>query len=142
MGLPARMEPTGLDPDRYRPDLLLTLPRRHILTDVAIVHSLAPGKVRSGHSVLGSAREVEGNRRRRYAKLVALHRYELLPFVMETSGGMGPDAESLVEVMAEAGEAHLRMWAKEDIIQELLHTAAIAVQRGVQCRTCTDTSRR
>ena len=81
-------------------------------------------------TVLGSAREMEGNRRRRYAKLVALHRYELLPFVMETAGGMGPDAERLVEVMAEAGEAHLRMWAKEDIIQELLHTAAIAVQRG------------
>ena len=131
MGFPARMEPTGLDLDnRYRPDLLLTLPGRHILTDVAIVHSLAPGKVRSGHAVLGSAREMEGNKRRHYAKLVALHRYELLPFVMETSGGMGPDAERLVEIMAEAGEAHLRMWAKVDIIQELLHTAAIAVQRG------------
>ena len=30
--------------------------------------------------------------------------------------------------MAEAGEAHLRIWAKEDIISELLHS--VVVQRG------------
>ena len=32
--------------------------------------------------------------------------------------------------LAEAGEAHLFMWAKEDVTRELLHSVAIAVQRG------------
>jgi uncharacterized Fe-S cluster-containing radical SAM superfamily protein len=73
---------------------------------------------------------MEGFKRRHYAKVVALHHYQMLPFVVETCGGMGPKAETLVELMAEAGEAHLRMWTKNAIIHELLHTVAIAVQRG------------
>ena len=43
---------------------------------------------------------------------------------------MGPAAEQFVDIMAETGEAHLRMWAKEDIVRELLHSVAVAVQRG------------
>jgi hypothetical protein len=54
----------------------------------------------------------------------------MLPFVMETCGGMGPAAERFVDIMAEAGEAHLSIWAKEDIVSELLHSVAVAVQRG------------
>ena len=54
----------------------------------------------------------------------------MLPFVMETCGGMGPAAEHFVDIMAEAGEAHLSIWAKEDIVSELLHSVAVAVQRG------------
>jgi hypothetical protein len=133
MGLPARLEPKGLDPKRdLRPDLLVTLPGRHILTDVAIVHPLAAGKVRSGesHTILGSARSAEVDKSKTYADLVALRHYQMLPFVMETCGGMGPAAEHFVDIMAEAGEAHLSIWAKEDIVSELLHSVAVAVQRG------------
>ena len=133
MGLPARLEPTGLDPKSdKRPDLLLTLPGRHVITDVAIVHPLAAGKVRSGesHNTLSDARHKEARKRKHYADLVAFRHYELHPFVMETCGGMGPAAERLVDIMAEAGEAHLRVWAHEDIVRELLHSVAIAVQRG------------
>ena len=133
MGLPARLEPTGLDPTSdLRPDLLLSLPGRNILIDVAVVHPLAAGKVRDArsHTVLGSARREEGTKRRKYKDLVALRHYQALPFVMETCGGMGRAAERLVDIMAEAGEAHLRMWPKEDVVRELLHSVAIAVQRG------------
>ena len=133
MGLPARLEPAGLDPDTdKRPDLLLSLPGRLIITDVSIAHPLAPGTVRArtSHSTLGCTRHMEGVKRRRYADLVARHHYQLHPFVMESCGGMGPAAERLVEIMAEAGEAHLRIWAKEDIVRELIESVAIAVQRG------------
>jgi hypothetical protein len=133
MGLTARLEPAGLDPKSdKRPDLLLTLPGRHIITDVAIVHPLAPGKVRSmkSHNTLSDARTKEVVKRKHYADLVDFRHYQLHPFVMETCGGMGPAAENFIDTMAEAGEAHLRMWAKEDIVRELLHSVAIAVQRG------------
>ena len=133
MGLPARLEPVGLDPETdKRPDLLLTLPGRLIITDVSVAHSLAPGSLRSriSQTTLGCARHMEGIKRRHYADLVALRHYQLHPFVMESCGGMGPAAERLVEIMAEAGEAHLRMWAKEDIARELMESVAIAVQRG------------
>ena len=135
MGLTARLEPTGLDPNpksRLRPDLLLTLPGRHILTDVAVVHPLTAGrqKAEESHAMLGAARSMEAAKRRKYAALVAARQYQLHPFVLETCGGMAPAAERLVDIMAEAGEAHLRVWAKEGIIKELLESVAIAVQRG------------
>jgi hypothetical protein len=99
---------------------------------VAVVHPLAAGKVRAGtsHTVLGSARNEEGVKRKKYKDLVAMRHYQALPFVMETCGGMGRAAERLIDIMAEAGEAHLRVWAKEDVVRELLHSVAIAVQRG------------
>jgi hypothetical protein len=133
MGLPARLEPTGLDPKSdKRPDMLLNLPGRRIITDVAIVHPVAPGNVRAkiSHTHLGAARRKENEKRKHYTDLVALHGYQLYPFIMETCGGMGPGAVRLVKIMAEAGEAHMRVWAKEDAVQELLHTVAVAVQRG------------
>ena len=135
MGLTARLEPTGLDPNpksRLRPDLLLTLPGRHILTDVAVVHPLTAGrqKAEESHAMLSAARSMEAAKRRKYAALVAARQYQLHPFVLETCGGMAPAAERLVDIMAEAGEAHLRVWAKEGIIKELLESVAIAVQRG------------
>ena len=133
MGVPARLEPRGLDPKSdKRPDLLLSLPGRRIITDIAIVHPLAPGRVRykESHTTLGSARRMETRKRRHYADLVTMHHYQLHPFVMEKCGGMAPAAVRLVKIMAEAGEAHLRLWAKEDVVRELLHTVAVAVQRG------------
>jgi hypothetical protein len=122
-----------LDPKSdKRPDMLLNLPGRRIITDVAIVHPLAPGNVRAkiSHTHLGAARRKENEKRKHYTDLVALHGYQLYPFIMETCGGMGPGAVRLVKIMAEAGEAHMRVWAKEDAVQELLHTVAVAVQRG------------
>ena len=133
MGLRAQHEVKGLDPTgRLRPDVLLSLPGRCILTDVAIVHPLAPGRVRVGMSStkLSSARSMESIKRKKYSQLSSLHGYEQLPFVMETCGGIGPSADVLVKTMAEASEEHLRVWSKEAVIRQLVSSVAIAVQRG------------
>jgi len=133
MGLRAQHEVKGLDDTSdLRPDVLLTLPGRQILTDVAIAHPLAPGAVRQAKSTneLGCARAVESFKRRKYARLSSLRGFEQLPFVVETCGGMGPSAVTLVKAMAEASEEHLRMWSKEAVIRQLVGSVAIAVQRG------------
>jgi hypothetical protein len=133
MGFRAQLEPTGLDPSSdLRPDVLLTLPGRQILTDVAICHPLAPGTVRAKQSTrtLGRARNMEALKKRKYSQLSSLRHYEMLPFIIETCGGMGPSADALVKAMAEASEEHLAVWSKEDVIRELIGTVAIAVQRG------------
>ena len=96
MGIRAQYEPRGLDPNSdLRPDVLLTLPGRHILTDVAITHSLAPGAVSNGRSTrtLGKARDMESGKRKKYMDLSSLRHYEQLPFVVETCGGVGPSAK-------------------------------------------------
>jgi hypothetical protein len=133
MGLRVQHEVKGLDPTSdLRPDVLLTLPGRQILTDVAIAHPLAPGAVRQGNGTrpLGCARHVETNKRRKYTKLSSLRGYEQLPFVVETCGGFGPSADALVKAMAEASEEHLRMWSKDEVIRHLVGSVAVSVQRG------------
>ena len=133
MGLQATRQPTGLDPKSdLRPDLMLILPGRRILTDVAICHPLAPGRRESGQSskTLGTARVIEYNKRRKYTEIKVQHDLELLPFVVETCGGVGREARKLLKAMAEAGEEHLAIWSKKDIIRHLIGSVAIAVQRG------------
>ena len=133
MGIRAQLEPKNLDPSSsLRPDLLLSLPGRSILTDVAICHPLAPEAVRSGHGrcTLGAAKHSETKKRRKYAQVSLQRHLEQLPFVMETCGGVGPSGDRLIKAMAEASEEHLAMWSRVDVIRELLGSVAMAVQRG------------
>jgi hypothetical protein len=128
MGLRAQHEVKGLDPTSdLRPDVLLTLPGRQILTDVAVVHSLAPGAVWNGNGTrsLGCARIKEAEKRRKYTKLSSLRCYEQLPFVVETCGGFGPSADVLIKDMAEASEEHLRMWSRDAVIRQLVGSVAV-----------------
>ena len=59
---------------------------------------------------------------------MALRRFQPHPFVVETAGDLGAAAERLVELMAEEGEAHLRV--SEDIVRGLVESVAVAVPRG------------
>ena len=101
LGLKAQLEPKGLQADSdLRPDLLITLPGRTILTDVAVCHPLAPGAVKQQRSKLAHARRAEQRKKRKYAKLASQRRYEMLPFAAETSGGLAPAAVQLMHAMA------------------------------------------
>jgi hypothetical protein len=133
MGLKAQLEVKGLDAsNQLRPDLLLSLPGRLILTDVAITHPLAPGALRNGEGTrtLGRAKYMEAAKRRKYAKLSSQRQYELLPFVVETCGGFAPSAVKLVQAMAQVAAEHFVLWSRTAILRELVGSVAIAVQRG------------
>ena len=133
MGLQAVRQPTGLDTlSDLRPDLMVILPGRRILIDVAICHSLAPGRVKKATSLkaLGTAKYMEGEKRRKYLKMKTRNQMELMPFVVETCGGVGPAAVKLLKAMAKAGQEHLAMWPKMDIIRHVVGSVAMAVQRG------------
>ena len=133
MGIRAQLEPRGLDGSSHlRPDLLLTLPGRQILSDVAVIHPLTAGAVVRGHgrSQLGSARRIEGAKRRKYTDISSQRQFELMPFGCETTGGLGPSAVQLIRVMAQASAELLHMWSYDDIVRELVGSVAIAVQRG------------
>ena len=133
MGLRAQLEPRGLHASSgLRPDLLLSLPGRLIMTDIAVCHPLAPGWVRqsNGMSMLGKARWVEAVKKRKYAQLASQRQHELLPFVAETCGGLAPSAVKLMQAMAQAAAVHLALWSRTAILRELVGSVAIAVQRG------------
>ena len=54
-----------------------------------------------------------------------------LPFVVETCGGMAPDAVKLVRVLADAGQQYAAMWPRNDVIRHIVGSVAIATQRGM-----------
>jgi hypothetical protein len=133
MGFQAVRQPMGLDTSSdLRPDLMVILPGRRIVTDVAICHPLAPSRVEKVSSItaLRTAREIEGGKRRKYLKMKTRHQMEVIPFVVETCGGMGPAAVKLLRAMAKASQEHLAMWPKQAILQHVVGSVAIAVQRG------------
>ena len=97
-----------------RPDLLISLPGRTILTDVAVCHPLAPGAVKRRGGKLAHARKVEQRKKRKYAKLASQRRYEMLPFAAETSGGFAPAAVQLMHAMALAAAQTFQLWTHAD----------------------------
>ena len=132
LGLRVRREVKGLSSNQsLRPDLLLSLPGKTVLSDVAVCHPLAPGtRSRCGATALGTAKHREGDKRKKYLALSSQHCFEQLPIALETTGGMGPAAVTLVKAMADANEEHVGMWMRADVIREVAGSLAMAVQRG------------
>jgi hypothetical protein len=54
----------------------------------------------------------------------------LLPFVVETCGGLATDAVKLLDVMSQAGHEHLSLWSHAEIVQHILGSVAVAIQKG------------
>ena len=67
---------------------------------------------------------------RKYDQTAADQQPEFIPFVVETSGGMAPDAERLLWIIAKAGEEQLGMWPKREVARQLTSAVAIAIQKG------------
>jgi hypothetical protein len=133
VGAIAEKEPRGLHPqDNRRPDLQLFFPGQHIITDVVVSHPLTSGYVNSRYALqrLGVAKRQQRRKHAKYDKLVAHHGAELLPFAVETLGGLASDAQRLLTVIAQSAEEHLSLWGKDTISRHLQDTVAIAIQRS------------
>ena len=89
--------------------------------------------MKSGYALrtTGVARQREARKRRKYSETAKQQGADMLPFVVETCGAMAPDAIRLLQIMGEAGQEHLAMWPKHEVIRHLVGSVAIAAQRGV-----------
>jgi hypothetical protein len=127
-GAQTRKEVEGLSEDsKVRPDLQILFPARMILTDVVVAHPLTSSHVARRQSVAGLKQQ---QKRAKYGSTAAKVGAELLPFAVETCGGMAPDALKLVHTIAEEGEDTMRMWSSEQIARYSLCLTATAIQRG------------
>ena len=67
---------------------------------------------------------------RKYDETAERWGFRLLPLAVETTGGMAPDAEKLVEAMAEASEEQLGLWSADTVSRHVHSLLAVAIQRG------------
>jgi hypothetical protein len=110
---------------------LQQFPGQHILADVVISHSLAPGWVKYSGAARGVvARKKQLLKHKKYTAAASQQDARLLPFSVESCGGMAPDAITLLHVISEAGQEHLGLWPRDQIVRQLLGSVAIAVQKG------------
>jgi hypothetical protein len=107
-------------------------PGQYVITDVVVSHALSPGYInnRLAFRTLAVAKHREQRKHSKYDQTAKRLGGKLLPFAVETCGGLGPDAQRLLEVIGEAGEEHLSMWTKETTTRHLQDTVAVAIQRG------------
>jgi hypothetical protein len=134
IGAQVAREPVKLSArDGTRPDLQIVLPGRHILTDVAVCHPLTQRATKHGlaWTATGVAREKQRRKRKKYSGTAALQGADFLPFVIETCGGMAPDALELIRILADAGQEYAAMWPRNEVIRHIVGAVAIAAQRGV-----------
>jgi len=69
-------------------------------------------------------------KRNKYGSVAAKIGAELLPFAVESCGGMAQDALRLIHTIAEEGEDTMRLWSSEQIARYSLCLTATALQRG------------
>ena len=88
--------------------------------------------VRSHHSwtTTGAARCHQTRKRAKYRETAAQHHAELLPFSVETYGGMAPDAIKLLAAMGQMGDERLGVWPRHVVIRHLIGAVATSIQRG------------
>jgi len=132
MGGQAVREPKGLHvEDGRRPDIQIVFPGVHLLTDVVVSHPLRAGVTSEKNTArLGIARHAQAGKHKSYDETAARQDAVLLPFSVETCGGMAEDAVDLLDRIATAGAEHLAFWSHNRIVQHLLAVVAVAIQKG------------
>jgi hypothetical protein len=133
MGGQAVREPKGMHrEDGRRPDLQVVFPGKHILTDVVISHPLSAGRldIACGGRATAVAHAAQQKKKRKYEETAARHEAKLLIFSVETCGGMAPDAMTMLDEISRAGQEHLSLWSHQQIVQHMLCSVAIAIQKG------------
>ena len=132
VGGEAMREPKSLETtDGRRPDLKLMIGLQKVLVDVVVSHPLTPAYIRmKACKVLGVAKMRQQAKHHKYDRTAARHHAQMLAFSVETCGGMAPDAETLLHLVARLREERLALWPKEAVIKQLVGAVSIAIQRG------------
>ena len=131
-GAAACKEPQGLSSeDGRRPDLQIVLPGAHILTDVVVSHPLAPSYVSTAAAEhLAIAADAAKDKVTKYAEVASAQAAQFIPFSVESTGGIGPEAAHLIELLSLASRDYLTLPSHHPFSNSVFSSVAIAIQRG------------
>ena len=96
-----------------------------------ISHPLCPSHVTdASHKPLVVAEKAAKGKHRKYDHTARLHHMRLLPFSVESMGGLSAEAEMLVEQIGLACRDHMTLATHSSIARGVRAAVAVAVQRG------------
>jgi hypothetical protein len=131
VGGQAAREPKDMSAeDNKKPDLQIVLPGHHLVTDVVVTHPLTYSKCKDRNTTTAYARIAQSAKHAKYNKIAQAHHAQLLPFAVETSGGMAPDAMTLLQIISKSGKEHLGLWSRREVESYVMSAVATAIQRG------------
>jgi hypothetical protein len=132
VGGQAVREPLGLNAhDGKRPDLQTVFHGKQLLSDTVVTHPLAPSMLRWSSRRSCCAAEIKAkDKHKKYDDLAAQHRASFLALSVETCGGFSSDAAELVQRIARGSKETLDLWPYSQVVQHIVRSIAIAIQRG------------
>ena len=127
----ADVEPPSFDKDsNKRVDIDVFLGSLHLHIDVLITHPTAKTNHRHGMRELGAAIHGENLKIRKHKATADMVGATFVPYVVETFGGVAPQAHSLNRKIAGFAEEHSVLVKKEDFSMMIVAEVAAAVQYG------------
>jgi hypothetical protein len=125
-------EPIDLhDSDGRRPDLQLILRSLHALVDVMITNPLCPSHlIASSKEALSSVRRGERIKTNKYKDTASQHLAKFIPFVMESTGGLGDSAVSLLNQIILTSRDNNTLVEWKQVARECFWLVGIANQKG------------
>jgi hypothetical protein len=113
--------------------LHVTFDGYHLITDVVISHPLTMAYIKQGIALKGDAgvaKRMEARKTNKYKQMTEQQEAEFFAFSAESCGGLGPQALAVLKALSAAGQPHLAMWPRYQIIQHMLSSVAVAIQKG------------
>ena len=83
--------------DDSRTDALFMFRAKPAMIDVTVVNPLANSYIQEAQSTLGAAKKREKDKNRKYLQRAIEAKMLFFPFVMEATGGLGPQAEAFIQ---------------------------------------------
>jgi hypothetical protein len=104
-----------------------------MITDVIISHPLTKNYCSSGAAFragAGVARRFEKVKTNKYKTMTEQQEAVFYAFAAESCGGLAPQGLAMLKQLSTVGEAHLALWPQYQIVQHMLSSVAVAIQRG------------
>jgi hypothetical protein len=128
VGAVVHVEPRLYDTTRVRPDLDVLLPNLNLMLDVAVTHPGAPS--RKSDRCLAAANDLQATKNRRYKDWALARGGMFLPFVCETHGALGHQADEVIKLLAKAASNTTLTTSVRDFMMHFRQALSVTLQRG------------
>src|SRR3569623_1369726 len=128
VGAVVHVEPRLYDTERVRPDLDILLPDQNVMLDVAVTHPGAP--CRKSDRPLAAASDIQSIKNRKYGDWATQRGGRFLPFVLETHGTLGKQADAVLKLLAKVASHSAAVLNVPEFLTQFKQKLSATLQRG------------
>jgi hypothetical protein len=128
-GAVVELEPTGYEHNKNRrPDIFAVVNNVPTFIDVGIVQPSAKSYRRMQDFAV--TRQREKQKIEKYSTIAMQNDAVVMPFIVETNGGLGEQARYVIQDIAGMANCHALAFAPSEIVRDMLDGVSVAIQKG------------